>query len=185
MRVIAICGSPRKDGNSTILAQEVLKGAAEAGATTDIFLANDLKMRGCQGCEACNENGHCIQKDDMTALYGEIEKADAVVFASPVYMFGMTGQLKLVLDRLYAYLGADFKSSLPKGKKVGLVFTQGMPDVKGFAPYFDSVGHVLKMLGFEKPESILVGAGLGAAGGAAEKKELLDSARALGKRLVS
>ena len=141
-------------------------------------------MVGCQGCSACKKEERCIQEDDMTPLYGEIDKADAVVFASPVYMFGMTGQLKLVLDRLFALLGPDFKSRLPRGKKLGLVFTQGMPEAEEYSAYFDSVGDILHRLGFEKLEGIIVGAGLGAAGLAVEERELLDSAFALGKRLA-
>jgi len=184
MRVIAIVGSPRENSNSGILAQQVLKGAAEEGAKTRVFYTRDMKMIGCQGCSACKEEGHCIQHDDMTPLYGEIERADAVVFASPVYMSAMSGQLKLLMDRLFAYLGPDFKSRLPEGKKLALVFTQGMPKADGYAAYFDSVGDILHGLGFEKPTGIVVGAGLEAAGVAAERKELLDSAYSLGKQLA-
>ena len=184
MRVIAIVGSPRENSNSGILAEEVLRGAAEEGAETQVFFTKDMKMVGCQGCSACKKEGRCIQEDDMTPLYGEIDKADAVVFASPVYMFAMSGQLKLVLDRLFALLGSDFKSRLPKGKRLGLVFTQGMSNAEEYSAYFDSVGEILHRLGFEKPTDVIVGAGLGAPGLASEERELLDSARALGKRLV-
>jgi len=184
MRVIAIVGSPRENSNSGILAEEVLSAAAEEGARTQAFYTKDMKMCGCQGCSECKEEGHCVQEDDMTPLYGEIENADAVVFASPVYMYGMTGQLKLVLDRMFALLGPDFRSRLPKGKKLGLVFTQGTGNTDDYANYFESVADILQHLGFEKPESIVIGTGLGPAGQAAERKELLDSARDLGKRLV-
>jgi len=185
MRVIAICGSPRENSNSGILAEEVLKGAAEEGAETQAFHTKDMMMRGCQGCGDCKEEGHCVMDDDMTPLYKEIERADAVVFASPVYMLAMTGQLKLVLDRLFALFGPDFKSRLPKGKKLGLVFTQGMPKAEEYSAYFDSVGDILHRLGFEKPIDIIVGAGLGPAGRAAKDNELLESARVLGRRLAS
>lgn len=185
MRVIAIVGSPRENSNSGILAREVLKGAAEEGAETKAFYTKDMVMQGCQGCWRCKEAGRCVVEDDMTPLYDEINEADAVVFASPVYMFAMTGQMKLVLDRLFAYLGPDFRSRLPEGKKLCLVFAQGMPKPDGFAEYFNSVGDMLHRLGFEEPTGIIVGAGLGDAGLAAKERELLDSARALGKRLAT
>ena len=186
MKVIAIVGSPRENSNSGILVDEVLKAAAEEGADTKVFYANNMKMIGCQGCGACKtERDRCIQEDDMTPLYDELKTADAVVFASPVYMFGITGQLKLVLDRMFAFLGPDFRSRLPEGKKLGLIFTQGQPEAEVYADYFDSVGDILHRLGFEKPEDIIVGAGLGAPGLAAENQDLLDSARALGKRLAT
>ncbi len=184
MKVIAICGSPRENSNSGILAEEVLRGAAEEGAETQVFYTKDMKMVGCQGCGACKEEGHCVQQDDMTPLYGEIDQSDAVVFASPIYMAAMSGQLKLVLDRMFALLGPNFESRLPKGKKLGLVFTQGMSKAEEYSAYFDSVGEMLHRLGFAKPEDIIVGAGLGPAGQAAKDKELLDSARLLGKRLA-
>ena len=185
MRVLAIVGSPRENSNSGILAEQILKGAAEEGAKTRVFYTRDMNMIGCQGCSACKKEGHCVQHDDMTPLYGEIERADAVVFASPVYMSAMSGQLKLLMDRLFAFIGPDFESRLPEGKKLGLVFTQGMPKADGYAEYFDSVGDLLHRLGFEEPTGIVVGAGLGPPGDAAKKKELLDSARALGKRLAT
>jgi len=184
MRVIAIVGSPRENSNSGILAEAVLSAAAEEGAQTQAFYVKDMKMRGCQGCFACNKEGRCVQEDDMTPLYGEIENADAVIFASPVYMFAMTGQMKLVLDRMFAFIGPDFRSRLPKGKRLGLVFTQASPNENDYGDYFASVGDILHRLGFEKPESIIVGAGLGPPGKAVERKELLASALSLGKRLV-
>ncbi|MBN1594280.1 MAG: flavodoxin family protein [Candidatus Coatesbacteria bacterium] len=186
MKVIAIVGSPRANSNSGILAQEVLKSAEAEGAETKIFYANEMNMVGCQGCSACKyETDHCVQKDDMTHIYDELNTSDAVVFATPVYMFGMTGQLKLVLDRLFSYLTSDFLSRMPKGKKLGLIFTQGMPDAEVYSDYFDSVGDILHRLGFNKPEEIIVGAGLGAPGLAAKEEALLESARSLGKRLAT
>ena len=185
MRVIAIVGSPRENSNSGILAQEVLKGAAEEGAETEVFYTKNMKMIGCQGCFACKEAGHCVKQDDMTPLYDEIEKADAVVFASPVYMSGMAGQMKLVLDRLFAFVGPDFKGRVPEGKRLGLVFTQGLPDASEYETHFQSVADILHRLGFEMPTDVIVGAGLGKAGLAAEEKDLLGSARELGKRLAT
>lgn len=184
MKVIAICGSARKNANSTRLAEEVLKGAADEGAVTKLFQTKDMEMDGCLGCFECKEAGHCVQIDDMTPLYGEINEADAVVFASPIYMFEMTGQLKLVVDRLFAYLGPDFRSRMPLGKKLGLVFTQGMPDVDGFKSYFESVADILHRLGFNEPTGTIVGAGLGAAGMADDDAALLKSARSLGRQLA-
>ncbi|VBB05331.1 nadph-dependent fmn reductase [Lucifera butyrica] len=154
MKVIAILGSPRKEGNSAVLAQEALKGAASAGAETGIFFANELNIKGCQACYACKKSGKCAIQDDMTGLYDAITKADAILFASPIYMWGMTAQLKLIIDRLYAYFNLDHSSRLPKNKKVGLIFTQGNPDQSSFQPYMEQVAKLLQFLGFGETRTL-------------------------------
>ncbi len=154
MKVIAILGSPRKEGNSATLAQEALKGAAAMGAETGIFYANDLSIKGCQACYACKKLGKCVIQDDMTELYDEITSADAIIFSSPIYMWEMTAQLKLVIDRLYAYFNLDHSSRLPKNKKVGLIFTQANPDRTKFQPYMEQVSNLLQFLGFGETQTL-------------------------------
>lgn len=153
MKVIAILGSPRKEGNSATLAQEALKGAASMGAETAVFYANDLSVKGCQACYACKKLGKCVIQDDMTPLYHEILSASAIIFSSPIYMWEMTAQLKLVIDRLYAYFNLDHTSRLPK-IKVGLIFTQGNPDPFKFQPYMQQVSNLLQFLGFGQTQTL-------------------------------
>ena len=70
MKVLGIVGSPRKDGNTQIMIEEVLSAAKQAGAETDIFLVYDKDIKGCDGCGACAQTGGvCKIKDDMQALY--------------------------------------------------------------------------------------------------------------------
>lgn len=184
MKIIGFMGSPRKNGNTDILLQEVMKAAEELGAKTKIIHVNDLNMKGCQSCFACKKHGSCVQKDDMKPLYDDIAAADAVVFASPVYMWGMTAQTKLVIDRLFAYLSQDLTSNMPKGKKAGFIFTQGQPDAATFSPYFKSVEGLMGFLGFSHVEKTFVAPGLHELGEVAGNKELMEAARALGRNLA-
>ncbi len=184
MKIIGFMGSPRKNSNTDILLQEVLNAAFELGAETRIIYANDLKMKGCQSCFACKKTGACVQNDDMKPLYDEITGADAVVFASPVYMWGMTAQMKLVVDRLFAYLEPGLKSRLLKGKKLGLIFTQGQPDAAIFAPYFKSVETLMQFLGFNPVQDVFVAPGLHEPGEVKDNKALMDAARSLGRNLA-
>ncbi len=158
-KVIAFMGSPRKNGNTSKLVEEALRGSEEAGAEIKLIRVGDLTMKGCLGCYSCKmknpPENRCVQKDDMSALYQDIEEADGVIFASPVYFGTMTGQLKLVIDRLFPYIGVGYKSPLPKGKKCGLVFTQNQKDPSLFRNHFDMTAMLLNVIGFSRPEILL------------------------------
>lgn len=103
MRVTILNGSPRPNGNTEIMADAFMKGAQEAGhEVTKINLAGK-KIAGCLGCQYCfSHDGVCVQKDDMAEILEVLDETDLVVFASPIYWFDMTGQMKCAIDRMYA-----------------------------------------------------------------------------------
>ena len=104
--VVVLSGSPRKGGNTDRLAAAFAKGAESQGKTVTHFRVADMTIGGCRGCSFCIENhGACVQKDDMPPVLDALRQADAVVFASPIYFFDMSAQLKLAIDRTYALLG--------------------------------------------------------------------------------
>lgn len=105
MKILVLTGSPRKGGNSSILADSFIKGAAEAGHTVVRFDAAFKKVNPCTGCNHCGMNGPCIFNDDFNFVRDNITDAGAVVFASPMYYFGLSAQLKAVIDRFYAING--------------------------------------------------------------------------------
>lgn len=98
--VVIISSSPRKGGNSDTMADEFLRGAVEAGNTVEKINIRDMELKFCIGCLSCQRTGKCVLPDDMNALYDTVQRADILVFATPVYYYGMTGQLKTFLDRL-------------------------------------------------------------------------------------
>ena len=102
MRVLGIYGSPRKKGNTDTMLDAFLEGAESAGATIDRLYARDIHPAGCVGCGGCDKKGHCVVDDDMTGVYPLLEQSARIVVASPVYFYGVTGQLKLVIDRTQA-----------------------------------------------------------------------------------
>ena len=104
MKVLGIVCSPRKDGNTEILVEEVLKTTREAGAETEIFLVTGKKIEGCDACGSCHQTGKCHIKDDMQPLYEKMEAADAIIFGSPVYFHNYTAQAKAIIDRTFCYL---------------------------------------------------------------------------------
>lgn len=104
MRILGITGSPRKNGNTEILMNEVLKVVRESGGETETFLMSEKEVAPCDACGTCFEVGSCVVQDDMQELYEMLERADAVVFGSPVYFGSVSAQMKAVMDRMFALL---------------------------------------------------------------------------------
>ena len=105
MRILAIESSPHKHGSSNLLAERFLAGAREAGHQTAVFDAARADLHPCLGCDACGMAGLCVQADDMPVLRDLLLEADFVVFVTPLYYFGMSAQLKTVIDRFYSFTG--------------------------------------------------------------------------------
>jgi len=102
MKILGLSCSPRKKGNTVILLEETLKGAAEHGAVTDLFSIAGKDIRGCDSCYSCITKGECHIQDDMQPLYDKLVEADGIVFGSPIYVYGMTAQAKAIIDRTFA-----------------------------------------------------------------------------------
>ena len=99
-KIIGIIGSPRKNGNTDILVDRILKGARDAGADIEKVHLRGLNIKECDGCYICWKGRECPKKDDMNDMYPVIESADVIVFGTPVYWFGPTALLKAFIDRL-------------------------------------------------------------------------------------
>ncbi len=102
MNILIISGSPRKGGNTELLAEAFAKGAS-AHHHVEIVSVRDVKVNPCLGCNACflSESYSCAQKDDMALIYEKMKHADMLVIASPVYFYGISAQLKAVIDRFH------------------------------------------------------------------------------------
>ena len=102
MKVLILAGSPRKNGNSYKLAAAFQSGLN--GYEVTVVPVGNLKINGCLACEYCHTkgNGQCIQQDDMQKVYPLLAEADAIVIASPVHYWGLSGQLQSLMTRLYA-----------------------------------------------------------------------------------
>ena len=98
--VVVVTSSPRKDGNSEILAKSFARGASDSGHNVKFVAVRDIDLKFCSGCMYCQSHGACVLKDGMNSLYEDFQNADVLVFASPVYYYSVSGQLKTFLDRL-------------------------------------------------------------------------------------
>ena len=123
MNILGLVGSPRKQGNTDILVDQVLKGGASRGYAGEKVYLYDCQMSGCIDCRSCKTGDLvCAVKDGMQALYPKIDAADVVVFGTPVYFYGPTGKMKLLIDRLRPYTG----SKKLKGKRAIIVAPSGV-----------------------------------------------------------
>lgn len=102
MKVLGIMGSPRRQSNTEILLDKALEGAREAGAEVEKVLVSKLKISPCLEIYACRKDGNCAIRDDMDTLYKKLLEADHVIFASPIFFYGITSQAKAVVDRCQA-----------------------------------------------------------------------------------
>ena len=157
MKIVVLQGSPRIKGNTAQLAKEVIRPLESKGAEIVWYNLNQLSIKGCQSCYACKKQPGCVIKDDAQAILENIASADAVIFATPVFMWDMTGQMKLIVDRLFAFMNADFSSKLVPGKKFLWVVTQGQPDANLFRPNFEKSVKVMQMMGFGEGRIFIAG----------------------------
>ena len=124
--IVLLSGSPRKGGNTDSLAAAFRDGAESVGKTVTLFRVADMEIGGCLGCGHCHEEiGVCVQNDDMTQILTALRRADAIVFATPIYFFNVSAQLKSAIDRTYALL----RENRPT-KRAALLITCGAGGVK-------------------------------------------------------
>ncbi len=123
MKVVVITGSAHKKGTSAYLADELIRGTKEQGNEVYRFDSAFEDVKGCLGCGHCRKTGNpCVRQDAMEKLIPHLQSADVIVFATPVYYFGMSSQIKTVIDRFFAP-----EESLKGNKKTVLLATAASP----------------------------------------------------------
>jgi len=182
-KVLILLGSPRKKGNSAIIASEIAEGAKTSGAEVESLFIHGMDIKPCQACWSCQkkESDGCVIKDDMQNVFSKLIEADAWVIATPVHWFNMSTQTKLWLDRCFALpkYGKD-----PFKKKIGIAISYGDTDpytsgainaIRSFQDSFKYVG--------AKIAGIVYGSAL-EKGEIKENDTVLKAARKLGEKLA-
>ena len=186
MNIIGIIASQRKEGNTAFIVNQILEGAKEKGAETEVFSCSDLDIKPCRGCWACHKSDQgCIINDDMQKIYDALEHTDAIVLGLPIYMGQMSGQGKIFTDRLFARFSPRFSPFFKENavkQKLILSFNQGNPDAGLFKPYIDYTKQMFEMLEFDVKEVPVI-TGL-RNGPAHERKDLRKSLKNFGSGLV-
>lgn len=144
MKILVLTGSPRKNGNSNTLADNFIKGAQEQGHEIVRFDAAEKNVHPCIACNSCGMDGPCVFKDDFEFVREHIIKADLVVFATLMYYFGFSSQLKAVIDRFYAING-----QIHVHKKAVLLMTYANNSREDERPIMTHYEQLLSYLGWE------------------------------------
>jgi multimeric flavodoxin WrbA len=103
MKVLAIVGSKRKNGNTSYLVQQALDEIKCDEIETELVFLGDYNIRGCTGCEGCKYTYKCVIMDDMQKLYPRILEADAIITGSPTYFYNITADMKAFIERCYCF----------------------------------------------------------------------------------
>ena len=101
MKILAVSSSPRKNGNSDLLCDRFLEGAAQAGQEVEKLRLAERDLRPCAACCGCGETHVCVQRDGMAEALEKVLAADVIVLAVPVYFYSMAAQMKIFIDRCY------------------------------------------------------------------------------------
>ena len=178
-KVFIFSSSLRVDSNSEALALKIKEGAEMGGSEVTFLSARDIDLKFCIGCLSCVKTGNCVLKDSMKDIYEKVSESDVLVFASPIYYYGISGLLKTFLDRLNPLFGKKNKF-----KEVYLAFSAAEDEgeetykraviaISGWTDCFDGV---------EIKETVFVG-GVGKPNEAASKNEILEKAYKLGENI--
>ena len=177
MKILGLIGSPRKGSNTDILASIILEGAGANTHLTEKIYLYDFDIAACVDCRACKKGNYiCAIKDGMQTLYPKLEKADVIVFGTPLYWYGPSAKMKLLIDRLRPFI----TSKGLKGKKAILV----IPSEEGAEACKFTIG--MFALSFEYLDIEMAGKLMPKASKRAEVKEqpqTLKEAFELGKAL--
>ncbi|MBQ8725688.1 MAG: flavodoxin family protein [Clostridia bacterium] len=174
-KVIVISSTPRRGGNSEVLAEEFARGAGDAGHLVEVIDLRDYHLNYCVACYSCTESGKCVIGDGMNEIAEKLLEADVIVFATPVYFYSMSGQLKVFIDRLvpvYTKIKSD----------IYIIATQWDESTDMMEKVIDSIrGCTVDCFENCEEKGVLYGVGLTDIGDAEKKPEFLATAYEMGK----
>lgn len=179
-KIVILNGSPRKNGNTSALAESFAKGAEGAGNTVTEFFLDRMEIHGCKGCFGGHSSKECpcVQKDDMAQIYPAVRECDVLVLATPLYYWNMSGQIRTAIDRLFALEEGDGNVLRGHGRSsVLLMVAEG----NGFEDVLTYYNHLMEHLRWKNLGHVLAG-GVGAVGDIAGKPEL-EQAYELGRSI--
>lgn len=186
MKVVGIFGSPRQGGNTDLLLGQMLQGAEEEGAGVERIVVSNLQISPCQECNGCHHTGECMLQDDMQGVYHKLSQADWVILASPIFFYGVTAQLKALIDRGQALWVRKYLLKLPppRQRRRGIFISVG--GTKGerlFEGAEWTVRYFLDAMGVEYVGGLFF-RGIDASGDILQHPEALAEAHEIGRRLA-
>lgn len=182
-KICILNGSPRPNGNTKELIKSFARGAEAAGHEVTCFDLQKMDIHGCLGCckGGKEKDSPCVQKDDMSRIYPVYEKSDIVVLASPMYYWGISGQLKCAFDRLFAVAELTPNYENPKKNCILLMASEGNTE-SNFAPVRAFYEGLTSHLGWKNIGIVYAGGNM-ETGDILNKPQQLEEAENLGKSI--
>ncbi len=185
MKILGIMGSPRLGGNTDLLLDAALDGARSQGAEVEKIVVDRLNISPCREYYGCLKDGNCVIRDDMDILYPKLLEADGIIVASPMFFYGLTGQLKALIDRCQALWARKhvLKQELPSAGRKGAFIAVGATKGKSlFDGSILTVKYFFKTIGTAYAGELLV-RGVDQIGDIQKHPSALRDAFELGRRL--
>jgi multimeric flavodoxin WrbA len=190
-KVLAIAGSPRRQGNTDVLLDRAIAGAVEKGAEVERVALNELRIAPCIECNRCYATGHCAVQDDFQDLYNKALLANGIILASPVFFMSVTGFAKAFIDRFQSLWALKYvlKQPVPPppgghdGRRAIFLSTAGAPHTK-FNPTLSTVRAFLATIDAQLVGKLCVN-GMDDKGDVLEHPSILQQSHALGAQLVT
>ena len=163
MQITTLLGSAKKKGNTATVLGWLEEELESLGHDVERIYLNNKSIRGCLGCAKCRENPDeiaCVQKDDAIDIMGQMISSDVVLFASPIYFWGFSAQIKALIDRGYSLVTNYHKpghTSLMKGKRIGLLVTGADPYEQNAEGMFTAFDRIVDFLLARKSGELYVG----------------------------
>ena len=173
MKIVILTGSPHKNGTSNTLVDEFIKGASEKGHLIKRYDIAFLDIHPCIGCDHCGMNGACVFNDDMIEILDTILASNLIVFATPIYYFGFSAQIKSAIDRFYSRNGKIQNKHL-KSIFIATAWNDDNIVMSGIKKHIDIL--IVENVG------MILASGYGYLG-ASKEKQYLEAAYNLGKNI--
>lgn len=177
-KVLIISTSLRGGSNSEILAKECEKGAKAAGHDVQFLSLKEKEVKYCIGCLSCQHNGSCVLKDDVADVLELVKNAEVIVFATPIYYYEMSGQMKTLLDRLNPLYASDYAF-----REIYLIATAAENENSAFDKAYNGLQGWVDC--FEKAtlKGIVMGGGIDDANSATKHNDIMKDTYRLGTKL--
>jgi multimeric flavodoxin WrbA len=190
VNILAVYGSPRRKGNTSLLLRKAIQGAKDAGGEVEEIILRDLKMSPCLEIYGCKETGRCVIQDDFQKVYDRLLACDGIILASPIFFYAVSAHTKILMDRCQSlWVKKYWVEKTPFGKKEakrkGLFISVGATKGKKlFDGVLLSVRYFFETFDAELWQSLLY-RGLDFEGDVLKHPEYLEEAYQAGKALCS
>jgi multimeric flavodoxin WrbA len=187
--ILAIYGSPRRKGNTTLLLDHAVQGAVEAGAEVEKIVLRDLKMSPCLEIYGCKETGRCVIQDDFQKIHDQLLSCQGLILASPIFFYALSAHTKILMDRCQSlWVKKYWIDKVPYGqwepKRKGLFISAGATKGKRlFDGALLTVKYFFGVLDMELWKALLY-RGLDFEGDVLKHPEHLQEAHEAGKELT-